>query len=394
MVSHAMAEVVVIGGGIAGLAAAVELRLRGIDVTVLEGRYPGAGNSGRNVGRLRRMQLTREHTVIASRAAQKWVEVAALCRRNPLLYPTTYALVLYADEERERLATLQPLWDEFRTKARIVEAAATLEAVPILRGGEPPVGAVLGDCFQVHHDAAVYAYLLRARELGARIVSGVEAVGLETAAGAVRGAVTATGKTFACDAVINAAGGRAGDVARMLGVAAPNAPIRREVLVTEPRRPFMTPVVTFYRPMEGWFNQTLRGEVIAGVVDPDEPIRMTEESTPRFLSRTARLVIEKAPRLATLRVVRQWAGVYDTTPDRLPLVGAYAERPGIYALNGWSGRGMMLAPISAELLADELAGRGRDELLDMFDPARFAGITDPVAWPTDYYSAYSSRGAA
>jgi glycine/D-amino acid oxidase-like deaminating enzyme len=74
------------------------------------------------------------------------------------------------------------------------------------------------------------------------------------------------------------------------------------------------------------------------------------------------VLLEKAPRLSGLRVVRQWAGVYDTTPDKRPLVGEHGNLPGFFALNGWSGRGMLLAPYAAELLAREIAGRGRDAL--------------------------------
>ena len=124
--------------------------------------------------------------------------------------------------------------------------------------------------------------------------------------------------------------------------------------MTEPRRPFMSAAVTFYRPQEGWFNQTLRGELVAGVTDPDEQFGMTEESSPRFLGRTARVLLEKAPRLAGLRAVRQWAGVYDTTPDKRPLVGEHRGLPGFFAMCGWSGRGMLLAPLRGR------AARARD----------------------------------
>jgi sarcosine oxidase subunit beta len=181
----------------------------------------------------------------------------------------------------------------------------------------------------------------------------------------------------------------AGQFARDSGVSAPNQPIRREVLVTEPSRPFMTAAVTFYRPQEGWFNQTVRGELVAGVVNVDEPLGMSEESSFGFLGRTARVLLDKAPRLAELRVVRQWAGVYDTTPDKRPLVGEYPERPGFFALNGWSGRGMLLAPLSAELLARQLAGGDRDRLLKPFDPGRFAGQEAAVTAHSDYYSGYA-----
>ncbi len=151
----------------------------------------------------------------------------------------------------------------------------------------------------------------------------------------------------------------------------------------------MTPAVTFYRPQEGWFNQTLRGELVAGVVDVDEPFGMNEQSSLAFLGRTARVLLEKAPRLAELRVVRQWAGVYDTTPDKYPLVGAYPGSETVYALNGWSGRGILLAPYSAELLARVIARGERDALLAPFDPARFADGAGAVTASSDYYSGYA-----
>ena len=381
---------VIVGGGIAGLALAVELRRHGWDATVIEARYPGAGNSSRNVGRVRRMQLTADLTEISCRAADKWTRVDEVTGgRNPLLYPTRYVWVLYGDDERAVVEPLQDMWRDHGARTSVVGAAAVLDAVPVLRGGQQPVGGVVGEAAIVHHDAAVYAYYLFAREAGVRFELGDQAVGVSRDGGRASGVELASGRTVAGDVVVNAAGGRSGDVAAAAGVPIPNAPLRREVLVTEPSRPFMTPAVTFYRPQEGWFNQTLRGELVAGVVDPDEPFGMTEESSVRFLGRTARVLLEKAPRLADLRVIRQWAGVYDTTPDKRPLVGEHSELPGLYSLNGWSGRGILLAPMCAELLAREIAGLGRDALLDSFHPDRFAGRDAAVTAATDYYSGYA-----
>ena len=381
---------VIVGGGIAGLALAVELSRYGWRSTIVESRYPGAGNSSRNVGRVRRMQLTPDLTRFACLAADKWSRLDELVGgRNPLLYPTRYVWVLYGDDERAVVEPMQPMWAAEDARARVVDADAVLRAVPVLAGGEPPVAGVIGDAAIVHHDAAVYAYYLFAREAGVRFEVGAEAVGVESAGGHAAGVVLADGRTIAGDVVVNAAGGRSGEFAAAAGVAIPNAPIRREVLVTEPSRPFMTPAVTFYRPQEGWFNQTLRGELVAGVVDVDEPFRMTEESTVQFLGRTARVLLEKAPRLAELRVIRQWAGVYDTTPDKRPLAGEHRELPGFFSLNGWSGRGILLAPLTAELLAREIAGGGSDGMLDGFSPDRFEGREVGVSAPGDYYSGYA-----
>jgi glycine/D-amino acid oxidase-like deaminating enzyme len=71
------------------------------------------------------------------------------------------------------------------------------------------------------------------------------------------------------------------------------------------------------------------------------------------------------------------------------MVGAYPEDADVFALNGWSGRGICLAPLAAELLAREIAGRGRDPLLEPLDPARFAGGGDQTVPTGDYYSGYA-----
>jgi len=380
----------IVGGGIAGLALAVELSRLGCDATVVEARYPGAGNSTRNVGRIRRMQLTEDLTEFACRAAEKWERVDRITGgRNPLLYPTSYVWAMYTEQELRIVEPLQAMWKAFDARARVVDREDVLAAVPVLRRGEPTVGGVIGNAAIVHHDAALYAYYLFAREAGVRFELGAQATGVVLDGDRAVGVELADGRTVAADVVVNATGGMAGEFAATCGVDAPNRPLRREVLVTEPMRPFMTPAVTFYHPQEGWFNQTLRGELVAGVVDVDEPLGMNESSSPAFLARTARVVLAKAPRLAALRVVRQWGGVYDTTPDKRPLVGEYPARPGLFALNGWSGRGMLLAPLAAELLARELAGTGRDRLLDPFDPGRFAGSRPTVTTTGDYYSGYA-----
>jgi sarcosine oxidase subunit beta len=383
----------IVGAGIAGLALALELRRLGAEVTVVEARYPGAGNSTRNVGRVRRMQLTPELTRYSVRAHEKWRRLHRLIGgRNPLVFPATYAWLLYGDDEVERLAPLEQMWRDHEARARLVDAVQVSAALPVLEGGEPPVGAVLGDAAIVHHDAAVFGYLQACQDHGVAIRSGTAALGVLTEAGRVS-ALKLSDSSVPVDAVVNAAGGRAAEFARLCGLPAPNRPVRREVLVTEPSRPFVTAAVSFYKPSEGWFNQTLRGELVAGVVSPDEPDGMTEASSFRFLGRTARVLLEKAPRLAGLRVIRQWAGVYDMTPDRSPLLGEYAALPGFFAMSGWSGRGFALAPVSAEVLARNLVLDESDPILDLCHPDRFADESHEHA-AGDYYSGYGLRTGA
>lgn len=381
------ADVAIVGGGITGLALAWELSRRQIrDVIVLERAYTGMGGSGRNVGRIRAMQLTRELAMIALAAQRKHERLRDELGLHTLFWRSGYGWLLYDDDEVEQMMDALPILHDLGIPARLCTPTQALRRLPVLRGGERPAGAVMGRDAIVHHDAVVYAYRKACLAAGVRVLEGRGVTGVLTRAGTVAGLSLADGEIQALT-VVNAAGGWAREVSAMAGLRVPNAPIRREVLVTEPSRPFMGPAITFYRPAEGWFNQTLRGELVAGVVDPREPVGLHHASTFRFLRRTASVLLRKAPRLGRLHVIRQWAGVYDMTPDRKPLVGPVAAVRGFVQANGYSGRGFALAPLVAELLADWLASGERSHLLTPFDPDRFEGRDDGVV-TGDYYAAY------
>lgn len=382
------ADVAIVGGGITGLSLALELSRRRRTVAVLERRYAGYGGSGRNVGRIRTMQLRPELTRIAVLAQRKHERLADELGVNTLFWRAGYAWVLYEEEEVERMSALLPDLSEEGVRPRLLDGAETLRALPILAGGERPAGAVLGRDAIGHHDAIVHALRRACRALGVRLHEGRTVTGVRVDGGRVAGVETSAGPIEA-PLVVNATDGWAREVSAMVGIRAPNVPVRREVLVTEPSRPFMTPAVTFYRPSEGWFNQTLRGELVAGVVDPEEPPGLTHASTFRFLRRTASVLVRKAPRLGHLRVIRQWAGVYDMTPDRMPLVGPVRSLPGFVQANGYSGRGFALGPIMAELLARWLETGERPEILAPFDPDRFEGTEAPSTVGRDYYGGYT-----
>jgi sarcosine oxidase subunit beta len=362
------------------------------DVTVVERRYTGAGGSGRNVGRIRAMQLTRELALFALAAQRKHERLRDELGMHTLFWRAGYAWVLYEPDEVERMAEVIPMLDELGIPARLHGPAAALRRLPVLRGGETPTGAIIGRDAIVHHDAAVYAYRKACATAGVSVLEGRDVTGILKSGDAVAGVTLADGGEIMAPVVVNATDGWAREVSAMAGVRAPNAPVRREVFVTEPSKPFMGPAITFYRPSEGWFNQTLRGELVAGAVDPDEPVAMEERSTFGFLRRSARVLLRKAPRLGHLHVIRQWAGVYDMTPDRKPLVGPVAAVPGFVQANGYSGRGFALAPLVAELLAGWLTDGERPELLVPFDPERFAGAADRAVDSHDYYAGYRSEG--
>jgi sarcosine oxidase subunit beta len=388
------ADVVIVGAGIGGLGAARELAARGAGrIVVLERDYPGAGATGRNVARIRRMQLTEELSRVAMACQDKYEQMGGDLRSNVLFYRLGYAWILYEPEEVERMRDVVAMHARLRIRSALLSPDETLRHLPVFEGGEPVAGSVLSDDAIVHHDAVVWAHLDHVRRLGVEVHSGTRVTGIEHDAERVRAVVTDRGR-IETTVVLNAAGGWSGELNRMAGVRMPNRPHRREVLVTAPLRRSIEAAVTFYRPSEGWFNQTLRGEVVMGAVDPEEPPGVEQRSSWSFLQRTAALMTRKAPALRDVTVIRQWAGMYDITPDHLPIVGPTGQLGGWWQALGWSGRGMLLAPYLTELLAEHMVGGETPAMLRQFLPDRFAPDDDDSTLETDYYARYASGSSS
>ena len=388
------ADVVIVGAGIGGLAAARELAARGMRrIVVLERDYPGSGATGRNVARIRRMQLTEDLCRVAMACQDKYERMGAELGSNVLFYRLGYAWILYERDEVERMRDVVAMHARLGIRSALLSPDDTLRHLPVFEGGEPVTGSVLSDDAIVHHDAVVWAHLDhldRRFHQAITIQPRTRVTGIERGGGRVRAVLTDRGRIEA-PIVLNAAGGWSGELNEMAGVRMPNRPHRREVLVTAPLRRSIEAAVTFYRPSEGWFNQTLRGEVVMGAVDPEEPAGINQRSSWAFLQRTAMLMTRKAPALRDVNVIRQWGGMYDITPDHLPIIGPTKQLDGWWQALGWSGRGMLLAPYLAELLAEHVVRGEAPEMLGQFLPDRFPATADDTApLETDYYSRYAS----
>lgn len=383
------AEIVIVGAGITGLSLALELSRLGVrDVVIVERGYPGSGATGRNVARIRAMQLTEELCRVAGACQAKYERMGSELGFNVLFYRLGYAWILYEEDELAHMREIVAMHHRIGVRSRLLAPKEILEILPALAGGDPVLGGVVHRDAIVHHDAVVWGHLAALEKTAVTLLSGSDVTGIETGSEGVRAVQTTAGR-ISSPIVVNATDAWSGAVNAMAGIVAPNRPYRREVLVTAPIAPFIDRAVTFYRPTEGWFNQTLRGEVVMGVVDPAEAAGDNQRSSWGFLGRTATLMARKAPALADLTVIRQWAGMYDVTPDHLPLIGPTAQLRGWWQANGWSGRGMLLAPLLMELMARELATGERAAMLDLFQPDRFEGAGAVTENP-DYYARYAA----
>jgi sarcosine oxidase subunit beta len=214
----------------------------------------------------------------------------------------------------------------------------------------------------------VWGYASRAEALGAKVLTFTKVTGFESAGRRLTAVVTDQGR-IAAHTVVNAAGAWSRDVAALAGVKLPNEPERHEILVTEPLKPWLRPLVSVLGSGL-YFSQSLRGEIVGGMGDPDEPSGIDTRSTLRFLARFSRAITEAIPMTAGLKVMRQWAGCYDVTPDNNPILGS-AGFDNFLQVNGFVGHGFMMAPAVTELMAGWMAGDPADEIFERFTLARF-----------------------
>ena len=165
------------------------------DVVIVERGYPGGGATGRNVARIRAMQLTEELTHVALACQAKYDRMGEELGFNVLFYRLGYAWVLYDADEVERMRAIVEMHHRIGVASRLLSPDDTLRHLPILRGGDPVAGAVLNDDAIVHHDAVVWAHLEHLARTTVRIVPGttVRAIDRGAAAASRRSRPTAAG---------------------------------------------------------------------------------------------------------------------------------------------------------------------------------------------------------
>jgi len=170
--------------------------------------------------------------------------------------------------------------------------------------------------------------------------------------------------------VINCTGGHAAGMAAMVGDELPIFPERHQILITEPVAHIMNPMVmSFHRSF--YVQQTPHGSVIMGIGDPSEPVSLNINPSWQYLERNAYIVTQTLPAFRNLRVVRQWAGLYDMSPDRYPIINKAKDAEGFITIAGFSGHGFMVAPRIAILVANHLTQQKDSLDINLFSADRY-----------------------
>ena len=120
-----------------------------------------------------------------------------------------------------------------------------------------------------------------------------------------------------------------------------------------------------------YFSQSMRGEIVGGVSNEDVPHGIDQGSSHKFLALYAKALLSLCPRLGRVKVMRQWAGCYDLTPDANPIVGFVDEVEDFVQASGFMGHGFMMAPIMGRLVAELVATRQVSPLFERWNLRRF-----------------------
>ncbi len=367
-------DVVIIGGGGHGLATAYYLATRhGItNVAVLERSYIGSGNSGRNTTVIRANYGIPEavrfyqHSIELYQGLEAETERDVMHRQKGLLWIAHSELGVQAERARAAVNTAFGAKTEYVTPEEIQKICPQIDLSgggvwPVQGASYHPEGAT------ARHDRVVWAYAEGAMRLGVDVHQKTPVTGLMMEGDRVVGVETPRGPISA-GVVMSAVGGHVTSIGRMAGL---RLPIR-----THPLQAFVTQhyelqfdALVASSDLLFYASQTARGEMLMGAeIDPQPSY--SYRSGHHFLQQTAFRAITLLPFLRRLKVLRQWTGVCDMSPDYSPIMSG-TPIEGFYVTTGWGTWGFKAIPAGGEQMAELIATGESPELIAPFSLDRF-----------------------
>ncbi len=368
-------DVVIIGAGVHGLACAYYLAANhGItNVAVLDKSYMGGGGSGRNTAIIRSNYLTPEGVRFYDRSVVLYQNLAADLNYNVMFSQRGHLTLAHTDASLRTMNWRAEVNKLQGINSSVIDAAEVGRIVKYLDVSDRPRYPILGALYHppggiIRHDAVNWGYARAADHLGVQIHQQTEVLGIETAGGKVTGVRTNRG-AISAPIVVNCTAGWATTISDMVDVKMPLITHPLQAAVTEPVKVFL-PSVIVSGSLHVYVSQTDRGELVFGAsVDPYPSYSM--RGSLEFTESVASHILELIPSIGSLKVLRQWAGLCDMTPDYSPIMGV-TPVDGFLVDVGWGTYGFKAGPVSGEAMAQLIATGRVPEIISAFDLARFA----------------------
>jgi sarcosine oxidase subunit beta len=368
-------DVVIIGGGGHGLATAYYLATRhGIrDVCVLEKSYLAAGNTARNTAIIRANYLTPEGVSFYKESVELFRVLSVELDMN-IMYSERGHLTLAHTDAAIRTARWRAevnkhlgVDSELVFPDEIAKICPQLNLSPDVR--YPILGALYHPPGAIaRHDAVAWGYARGAMRRGVEVHQKTAATGLRIENNRVTGVETDRG-FIAAGKVVQAVAGSSSLVARMAGLLLPIRTIPLQACVSEPVKPALDTIVVS-GSLHVYISQSARGEMVMGGSTDPYPLYSTR-STLDFKEGLMAHMLELLPFMADLRILRQWAGMADMTPDFSPVMGLTPVE-NYFIDSGWGTWGFKATPVCGFRMAECVATGRQPDLLKPFALDRFS----------------------
>ena len=367
-------EVVVIGGGGHGLATAYYLaKNHGIkDIAVIEKGYIGGGNSGRNTEVVRSNYLWDDAANLYEFSLKLWQNLSSELNFN-VMY--TKKGVLSLGHSLQEMRDISRRVNANRLNgidSELLTVAEVKEKVPLINVSADIRYPVLGASFQprggtAHHDAMVWGFARAASLLGVDIIEDCEVVGTKVDGGKIIGVDTTKGFVSA-NKVAVAVAGNSSVLAQMARIKLPIETYPLQAWVTEPIKPCLD-VVVMSNTVHAYLSQTTKGDLVAGAgIDPYTSY--AQRGGFHVLEDAIAAIVELFPVFSRLRMLRQWAGIVDVSPDACPIIGQ-TDVKNLYINCGWGTGGYKATPGSGWVFANTIANDKPHILNEPFSIERF-----------------------
>jgi len=346
-------DVIIIGGGIIGLSLSIELRKHGASVLVVERGEPGREASHAAGGMLVDCPLETKPALqpLATASAKMYPEFA---------YELEVESGMKVDLRDD--GTILFLSEEHGSRSAQFPSSSIAELEPILAESNPEETAVYLQERSVDPRALTAAAWKTAKNRGVDFSSGDPVTSVNLSDSHASG-VTTTKTSFLSEKGVNCAGAWSGQIGPL---SFPTRPVKGQMLcLVMPSRNLIKHVI---RSPKAYLIPRSDGRLLVGATVEEAGFdKRTDLATIQRLHRAA---LELVPKLRDARILEDWAGLRPGTPDALPILGA-TEIPGYYVATGHFRDGILLAPITAKVMAHVIEGAESKYDLKAFSPSRF-----------------------
>lgn len=351
------AEIVIIGGGITGCAIAYNLAKKGMkNIVLVEKAFISSGATGSCGAGIRQQWGTEMNCKIAKMSCEFFETANEVLEYDGDIdfKQGGYLLLASTDKEVDQFRKNVVLQNSLGIPSKVLSLDEAKEIVPLLNTDNFKSATYCAKDGHLNPFHSTLAFSSAAEKLGVKILKYTEVTDIQVEYGEIIGVMTDQG-FIKTDKVVNAAGGHSQQIAEMAGVELPVYSERHQILVTEPVEPILSTMIMSFSG-NFYCQQVPHGAILMGRGDENEPRDGNINSSWHFMDEMAKTIVDVLPGIKDAVVIRQWAGLYNITPDRQPILGDVPSIKGLYLAVGFSGHGFMFGPATGIIMSELIMG--------------------------------------